>query len=87
MEFRIEPETGLVYDGTEKKGYVGTPEVMSGNYTSGEYTVSYTNAEGEQLDSAPIDAGKYTVTVSGSRRIISIIWEVPMQNFPLTKRR
>ena len=29
-----------------------------------EYTVSYTNAEGEQLDSAPIDAGKYTVTVS-----------------------
>lgn len=64
VEFRIEPETGLVYDGTEKKGYVGTPEVMSGNYTSGEYTVSYTNAEGEQLDSAPIDAGKYTVTVS-----------------------
>lgn len=64
VDFRIEPETGIVYDGTEKKGYVGTPEVMSGNYTSGEYTVSYTNAEGEQLDSAPIDAGKYTVTVS-----------------------
>ena len=64
VEFRIEPETGLVYDGTEKKGYVGTPEVVSGNYTSGEYTVTYTNAAGEQFDSAPMEAGKYTVTIA-----------------------
>ncbi len=59
----VQAATGLIYDGTVKQGYTGTP---SSKYT-GEYVITYAK-NGATIsalaDIEPIDAGDYTVTIA-----------------------
>ncbi len=49
----------LVYNGAAKKGYTGTPY----NANVDSFEIIYTDADGNELSGAPINAGTYKVTI------------------------
>ncbi|MCD8099981.1 MAG: VWA domain-containing protein, partial [Oscillospiraceae bacterium] len=55
----------VVYDG-ESHGVTGTATVDGTATTAATITYVYTDSEGNVLDSEPVDAGTYTVTVTAS---------------------
>ena len=59
------PATGLVYDGTAKAGYVGTPSV-SVEGLAGTLVYTYSSTDGADYSStkAPVKAGSYKLTIA-----------------------
>ena len=60
-DIAFEPPASLTFDGSEH------PAGLTANVDgAGELTVTYYNSDGEPLDTAPVNAGDYTVTVSAA---------------------
>ena len=59
-DFAVTSPSNLVYDGKEKRAEVNAQSYING---SGEITVKYYDSYGNELSSAPIDAGEYTVKI------------------------
>lgn len=56
----VAPAEGLVYSGAPQAGFTGAP---TADGYDGAFTLTYYDANGTQLEGAPVDAGTYTLVI------------------------